>query len=262
MGMLNKLPEMGKLRIWAASAPILIEQRTVEADLDEAEFDRYADTYDQQYRESIAIAGEEPDHFAEYKIVDLRRICNAAGLEPRSILDFGAGIGASTPFLSKCFSGSDIVSADVSSKSLGILESRYPGLSRPVLIEEDRLPLDDASLDVAFAACVFHHINAAEHHHWLAEIRRILRPGGVFALFEHNPWNPLTVRVVNACPFDKSAVLINAPEMARRLKAAGWQDLATRYRIFFPRPSAPLRPAERLLGWLPLGGQYSLTARA
>lgn len=230
--------------------------------MEQAEFDSHAEAYEQQLRENIAVTGEGPEYFAEYKIADLRRICAVAGEEPQSILDFGAGIGASTPFMRGYFPDAEIVSADVSPKSLDILNRRHPELSRPVLIENSRLPLDDDSVDVAFTACVFHHIDASEHGHWLGEIRRVVRPGGLFVLFEHNPWNPLTVRAVNTCPFDENAVLINAPEMARRLCAAGWASVSTRYRLFFPAAFSALRPAERAMAWLPLGGQYSLAARA
>lgn len=230
--------------------------------MEQAEFDHHAKAYEQQLRENVAITGEGPEYFAEYKIADLRTVCDAALLDVKSLLDFGAGIGASTPYMSENFPESQIISADVSSKSLEILGQRYPDLSRPVLIEEDRLPLDDDSVDLAFTACVFHHIDASEHEHWLGEIRRVVRPGGLFVLFEHNPWNPLTVRAVNTCPFDENAVLIAAPEMTRRLGGAGWEAVTTKYRLFFPSLLAVLRPAEALLGWVPLGGQYYLVARA
>lgn len=230
--------------------------------MEQAEFDHHAEAYEQQLRENLAITGEGPEYFAEYKIADLRRICDAASLDVKSLLDFGAGIGASTPYMSEYFPESQIISADVSSKSLEILGQRYPGLSRAALIDKDHLPLDDDSVDLAFTACVFHHIDASEHEHWLSEIRRVVRPGGLFVLFEHNPWNPLTVRAVNTCPFDENAVLITAPEMARRLGRVGWEAVTTKYRLFFPSLLAALRPAEALLGWLPLGGQYYLVARA
>lgn len=230
-------------------------------EVEQAEFDRHAEAYEQHLRENIAITGEGPEFFAEYKIADLRRVCDRSGCNAKTLLDFGAGIGASTPYFSKYFPESKIISADVSSKSLEILEGRYPGISDPVIIDESRLPLDDDSVDAAFTACVFHHIDAGEHELWLKEIRRVVRPGGLFVLFEHNPWNPLTVRAVNTCPFDENAVLIDAREMARRLDKAGWDAVTTRYRLFFPSLLAALRPAERLLEWLPLGGQYSLAAR-
>src|SRR4051812_41527839 len=39
--------------------------------MEEAEFDRFADEYETQHRKNIAVTGESPDFFAEYKIRQL-----------------------------------------------------------------------------------------------------------------------------------------------------------------------------------------------
>ena len=75
-------------------------------------------------------------------------------------------------------------------------------------------------------------------------------------VYEHNPWNPLTVQAVNTCPFDRNAVLVKAADMERRLRAAGFAKVRTRYRVFFPRALRWLRPLESRLGRVPLGAQY------
>jgi SAM-dependent methyltransferase len=41
-----------------------------------------------------------------------------------------------------------------------------------------RLPVDDAAFDVAYAYSVFSHMELADIEHYLAELRRVLRPGG------------------------------------------------------------------------------------
>ena len=230
--------------------------------MNEAEFDQYAEHYESMMRENIAVTGEGPEYFARYKILDTRLICDREGIEPETILDFGSGIGASTPFFAELFPSSRKLSADVSEKSLEFLQSRYPNFSEPVHISHDRIPLTDSSVALVFTACVFHHIPANEHIHWLKEIRRVLKPNGMFVLFEHNPLNPLTVRAVNTCPFDENAVLIPAKTMMQRLMNAGFSASEKRYRIFFPSVLSALRPIEKALTWLPLGGQYSLAAKA
>jgi SAM-dependent methyltransferase len=129
-----------------------------------------------------------------------------------------------------------------------------------LLLDGPTIDAPDASFDVAFSACVFHHIPHEEHAHWLEELRRVVRPGGMVAIFEHNPLNPLTVRAVNTCPFDANARLIRARALKRSLGLAGWQRPAVRYHMFFPRRLAALRPIEPFLTWLPLGAQYSALA--
>lgn len=109
---------------------------------------------------------------------------------------------------------------------------------------------------MVFSACVFHHIPAEKHEGLLWEICRVLRPGGLFLVFEHNPYNPLTVCAVNSCPFDENAVLIDANTFCKRVTAAGFASVQYTYRIFFPRILRPLRIIEPLLGWLPIGAQY------
>jgi SAM-dependent methyltransferase len=149
----------------------------------------------------------------------------------------------------------------VSERSLAISRARFPGREDHLRIEDERLPLPSATVDLCFSACVFHHIPQSQHLHWLSELRRVTKPGGLLTIFEHNPWNPLTVAAVNSCPFDENARLLRARELRAAMRAAGWRVAGTSYRVFFPHALAALRPLERYLRWLGLGAQYSVTAR-
>jgi len=229
--------------------------------MDKAEFDRFADAYDDQHRENIAVTGEGPEYFAEYKIKELRRIVDRNHIEVSRICDFGSGIGNSIPFFRRHFPDAALTSCDVSERSLALSRQRYPEAGDCALIENDRIPVASDSFDLAFSACVFHHIPHDQHVMWLKELHRITRPGGLIAVFEHNPLNPLTVRAVNTCPFDENAKLISARDLVRRLNAAGWASSRMQYNLFFPRSLAYLRPLEVRLGWLPLGAQYVAIAR-
>ena len=229
--------------------------------MDKAEFDRFADAYDAQHRENVAVTGEGPEYFAEYKIRQLRQIVGREQISVSRICDFGSGIGNSIPFFRKYFPDAALTSADVSERSLTLGSQRYPGNGNTVLIEGSRIPCDANRFDVAFSACVFHHIPHEEHVKWLTELHRVTRPGGLIAIYEHNPLNPLTVHAVNTCPFDENAKLILARGLAKRLSAAGWAAPRIQYNLFFPRGLAWLRPLEDSLGWLPFGAQYVAFAR-
>lgn len=226
----------------------------------QAEFDLLADEYHVLHHENIAITGESPEYFSEYKIADLADFLNRLKLPTMNILDFGSGIGNSLPYFRKFFPGSKISCADVSARSIEIAQSRFPGQENYVQIDKN-IPLPAASQDVAFSACVFHHIPHEEHLHWLAELRRITKPGGVLIIYEHNPLNPLTVRAVNTCPLDVNARLIRSGTMRKRALAGGWECARVDYKLFFPAILAALRPMERHLEWLPLGAQYRMIAR-
>lgn len=227
-----------------------------------SEFDRFADEYTEMHRRNIAITGENPDYFAEYKIRTLSEISGTENFAQKSpILDFGSGIGNSIPYFQKYFPSAALMCADVSRRSLDLGRARFPSFGTDVLIEDARIPLPAGTVQLAFSACAFHHIPHGEHGLWLRELRRVVRPGGALVIFEHNPLNPLTVRAVNTCEFDANAELIRARDLSARCRAAGWAEVRIRYHVFFPRMLAALRRGERYLGWLPLGAQYSVECR-
>ena len=230
--------------------------------MDAAEFDKYAESYREMHQRNIAVTGESPDYFAEYKIKDVAAaIGSADGGAGKAILDFGCGIGAAIPFFRKHLPAARLTGLDVSRKSLDIAEERFPGEAEFVVFDGATMPFADGSFDVVFTACVFHHIPEEFHVPLLKEIRRVLKPGGQFFIFEHNPRNPLTVHAVNTCPFDENAVLIDAAKMTRRISDAGFPAPKTVYRIFFPRIVKALRVLEPWLTWLPLGAQYYIQAQ-
>jgi SAM-dependent methyltransferase len=226
----------------------------------QAEFDLLADEYREQHKENVSITGESPEYFSEYKIADLADWLNRQIKPKNKVLDFGCGIGNSIPYFRKYFSESEITCADVSLRSIEIAQLRFPGQEKFLLIDQS-IQLPNDSQDVVFSACVFHHIPQEEHLHWLTELRRITKPGGLLAIYEHNPLNPLTVSAVNTCPLDVNAKLIKGGTMRKRAIAGGWGEAQVDYKLFFPSALAALRPMERHLQWLGLGAQYRMTAR-
>ena len=229
--------------------------------MEQAAFDRVADTYYEQHREVVQITGEEPEYFAEYKIRVLAELAAAGGIRAQRVLDFGSGIGNSIPHFRKHLPGAQLTCADVSRRSLDLAERRFAGMAESLLIEGGRIPAEDAGFDLALSACVFHHIGRDEHVRWLRELHRVTRPGGLLAIFEHNPLNPLTVRAVRNCPFDENAELIRSGQLVHQFQAAGWKRPQVRFHLFVPRALAALRPLERALTSVPLGAQYSVVAR-
>ena len=155
----------------------------------ESEFDKFAEEYRATLEAGVAISGEGADYFSEYKIRDIARALDAqvgdAG-RPAEILDFGAGIGNSVPFVARYFPEASITCLDPSARSLEIAEGRFPGSARYLRLEGDALPFPDDHFDIAFAMCVFHHIDHGEHEAVLAELFRALRPGGSLFVFEHS----------------------------------------------------------------------------
>lgn len=228
-----------------------------------SEFDKFADEYLATHQQNIAITGEDPDYFARYKVDTVAARLRSLGCPaPSRVLDFGCGIGNSAPHLRAAFPSAEIVGLDVSERSLAVARQRFADVAEFRRYEGGAdIPLEPG-FDLVFSACVFHHIDADQHVALFAGLKRTLAPGGVLSIFEHNPWNPVSRYIVATCPFDEEAVLIAAPEFARRQRAAGFTDVDVRYTGFFPGPLKALRPLEQAMTWLPLGAQYYTLARA
>ena len=85
---------------------------------------------------------------------------------------------------------------------------------------------------------------------------RVVRPGGVLCIIEHNPLNPLTQLSVRRCEFDSHAILLPSWRTARLMAQAGLKSVESRYFLLMPSAAAPARAIERRLARLPLGAQY------
>jgi ubiquinone/menaquinone biosynthesis C-methylase UbiE len=229
--------------------------------MDVEEFDKFADQYEKMHSENVVASGESPAYFAEYKIRDIVTKLGNCASQVQTILDFGSGVGNSVPYFRKYFPKSALTCADVSQRSLDVSRTQRPGQECYAQIVGNELPFADNTFDLAFSACVFHHISHKEHKHWLTELHRVTVWGGSLFIFEHNPFNPLTVSAVCTCPFDKNAHLITGATFARRVANAKWSSVELKYRIFFPRILSAFRVFEPYLYRVPLGAQYYVFAR-
>ena len=219
------------------------------------EFDEYHDKYVKTVEDSIGFSGLEHSFFQISKADKLRDLVTRHfGNDTRpSLLDVGCGIGALHPYIEPLFGRIDGV--DVSPDSIAQAQKANPDHS---YFDYDglRLPFDDDTFDMTLAVCVMHHVPTAHWENFLTEKARVVRPGGLVCLIEHNPINPATRLSVARCPFDKDAVLLGARQMRRRLKGAGLNPVFTEHFVFFPTHKPVFHAMERGLKWLPLGAQY------
>jgi ubiquinone/menaquinone biosynthesis C-methylase UbiE len=230
--------------------------------MEDTEFDKIAREYNELHAAVTGASGESIDFFAEYKVKDTVQIIEKCGFsKDLAILDFGSGIGGSIPHFIKYLPHCWLTCLDVSRNSLGIAAEKYKGKADFVHFDGWQIPFADGVFHSVFVACVFHHIPPEMHLSHLQEIFRVLKPGGIILVFEHNPYNPITVRAVNACSFDSNAILIRGASFLKMLKMSGFIKTSLHYRIFFPGALRLLRPFEKYMAWLPLGAQYYVTAQ-
>jgi SAM-dependent methyltransferase len=224
-----------------------------------AEFDQFADNYDECLEQALAASGESKEFFAHGRVEWLAKCLREYRHRARYVLDYGCGIGDTSGLLQELLQCESLVGLDVSERSLGRARRDYGSANCRFLSFSEYPP--DGSVDVAYCNGVFHHIPVADRTGSVEYIYRCLRPGGLFALWENNPWNPGTQYVMYRCKFDRDAVKISPPEAARLLRKGGFEVLRTDYRFFFPHFLKPLRLLERSMARIPFGGQYQVLVR-
>jgi SAM-dependent methyltransferase len=223
-----------------------------------SEFDSVADDYDDLV--AHAIGGQDHDAFTRRKadvLIDLsrRQLGSTSSLR---VLDVGCGVGLTDQHLAGRFE--ELHGVDPSAAAIERASDLNPNV-RYRVNTSSTLPYEDGVFDLAFAICVVHHVAPDAWNQFVAELARVVRPGGVVALLEHNPWNPLTRVVVGRCEFDADAVLLGRRRAARLLKDAGLDVVERRYIVFLPFERRWVPNLEKGIGWLPLGAQHCVAAR-
>ncbi|MCC6890200.1 MAG: class I SAM-dependent methyltransferase [Hyphomicrobiales bacterium] len=226
-----------------------------------SEFDVYHRTYREAVNRSVAFSGLSVEFFARAKIDYLIALIET--LRPpaaaAALIDVGCGVGLQHALLSgriKSIAGIDVSAACIATAAKSNPSATY------VAYDGVSIPFADACFDVATALCVLHHVPVAQRVGLMREVRRVLRPGGIAVVFEHNPRNPLTIRAVGGCEFDQDAVLLRREEAESLMAAAGFREIETRFILAVPVAGRLLRAIDRLFSRLPLGAQYYTVARA
>jgi SAM-dependent methyltransferase len=218
-----------------------------------------AQEYDALLQQGIRLSGEDKEFFIRGRIQDLcRRL--PADFHPQRVLDFGCGIGDTTPILAERFPEADIIGFDTSDPALVYARRTY-GSARISFCDLTGFT-QMVPVDLCYTNGVFHHILPEKRAGVMVQIHRLLRPGGQFALFENNPFNPGTRMVMHRIPFDREARPLRPREAQRLLQRARFSFLSPpRFLFYFPRSLAFLRPIESVLVRIPLGAQYYMLAR-
>lgn len=102
--------------------------------------------------------------------------------ECRTVLDIGCGDGQISRVLAAA--GSRVVGVDPTWNQISVARRRNGGANF-VRAAADALPFAGSSFDAAVACLVFEHIDAIDAA--IAEVARILRPGGRFSFFLNHP---------------------------------------------------------------------------
>ncbi len=221
-------------------------------------FDEYVEDYEAACARGVGLSGESRDYFAERRVAETAH-GTALPSPVQGVVDFGCGLGHSTPHLLHTFPKASVVGIDTSDGAIASSRRKYGGAR--VSFEVSRPGLRVGPVDLVYSNGTFHHIEPDARDAEVSCIYGWLRPGGVFALWENNPWNPGTRLVMHRIPFDRDAKTLSYLEAKRLLQRAGFLIDDVTFHFYFPSALKALRPAERYLRHLPLGGQYCVFAR-
>ncbi|QIB32702.1 class I SAM-dependent methyltransferase [Ancylobacter pratisalsi] len=224
-------------------------------------FDEASAAYAREVNDAMAFSGLSVDRFAAAKAERLKQLARAAFGDPAQIavLDLGCGIGTFHRYLDHTFGA--LHGLDVSPASIELARAANPHCTYAVY-DGVHAPYEDGAFDLIFVACVIHHVPVPDWPGFAAQMRRLLKPGGLAVVFEHNPFNPLTRLVVSRCAFDADAVLLSPRTLRGLMAEAGFTDIRSRSIFTLPPLSALCTRLDPLFARLPFGAQYEMTARA
>jgi SAM-dependent methyltransferase len=225
------------------------------------EFDRFAESYEKEINRALLPGTGRGEKYARIKASHLRQqLFLVFGSKARpKLLDAGCGIGLMDEFLKPFFP--HLAGFDVSPQSVRLAQERNPEVQYKNS-DGKKFPFAKETFDAVFAVCVLHHVPVEQRKLFVSEARRVLRPGGFFFLYEHNPWNLLTRFVVSRCAFDRDAKLLSSLESRRLLEQGGFVPTGGGSLILLPFESSAWQAWEETwLSLIPCGAQYFQRAK-
>ena len=226
------------------------------------EFDAYSKHYEKTIDGAISYIGKSQQFFTVAKADYLSELFLSRFGSEREIevLDIGCGNGSIHPFLLERCPLIRLRGVDVASTSVESARLTYPQVQYDVY-DGAKLPYATGQFDAAYTICVMHHVPPSEWATFMSEMCRVVRPGGLVSVIEHNPFNPLTQLLVNTCPYDQNAKLLRSSQLTKFMRNAGLDEIQNRFIQFTPFEGNFFKRFDRFMGWLPLGAQYLTTAR-
>jgi ubiquinone/menaquinone biosynthesis C-methylase UbiE len=147
-------------------------------DVDVARFGRWAESYDESILQRLIFAPLQ-----EFTLAQAAAVVPA----PAAVLDVGCGTGLLLRQAARRFPTSELTGVDASQGMIDVALASLPPDAPVHFLHAfaESLPFPDASFDLVVTTMSFHHWT--DQPAALREVRRVLVPGGVFALTDALP---------------------------------------------------------------------------
>lgn len=126
------------------------------------------------------IAITMPEQKFKSDLVELITTANAD-----KILDFGSGTATLTCMIKNEFPASEVFGLDVDAQIMAIAEKKIKKYNLDInlqLFDGEILPYKEHTFGIVVSSLVFHHLTSQQKINAFAEIRRVLKPNGVFLI--------------------------------------------------------------------------------
>lgn len=183
------------------------------------------------------IAAEYDDVRPEYAPEALERAQEVLGLTASSrVVDLAAGSGKLTRALADRFE--EVVAIEPNDEMRAVLAGRSAGI-RVLAGTAERMPLPDDSADTVFVGDAFHWFDGKAA---VAELARVVRPGGGVALLWNHWWSDGDDRAVNTLepPFPAEAQALFDEVYVSSGRAAARAEMTDPLDAFAGEPFEPL----------------------
>src|SRR5436190_14794454 len=195
----------------ADGVPVLLLTR--EADQvtgrQQALYDHVAHDYDDVFRPHVS------EHYLKKRTSTVRRLLPMGG----TVLDVGCGTGALAGWIQRA--GYDVVGVDASTGML--VEALENGVGAVYAAYSTALPFEDNVFDLSLSVATMHHLETPERvADTIAEMGRVVRPGGYVLIWDHNPLNPYWPILMKRVPQDHGDErLVSVWELLDAVRQAG-----------------------------------------
>jgi len=211
-----RCPTRGEQYVRQDGVPVLLLSR--EADdvtgRQQALYDHVAHDYDEVFKPHVS------EHYLRKRTAVVRSLLPFGG----RVLDVGCGTGALAGWIQRA--GFDVVGGGASTGML--TEALENGVGAVYAAFSSALPFEDGVFDLSLSVATMHHLETPERvADTIAEMGRVVRPGGYVLIWDHNPLNPYWPILMKRVPQDHGDErLVSVWELLDAVRQAGLQPVS------------------------------------